>query len=1055
LPEQKTIRRRRAVVRPWFESLEDRLAPTAATASNQELLQSYGQLPMSFEVNAGQTDGRVRYLARGSGYALFLTSMGAVLNLESVAAVGRIANPSYSFSPDSSAEPTSVTGVALAMNLIGASADVSVTGLDQLPGTSNYFIGNDPSRWHTNIANYGQVAYQGVYPGINLLYYGNQQQLEYDFVVGPGADPSNIRFAIQGADSISLDAEGNLVLSPALGDVLEHAPVVYQEVSGVRQAVAGQFMLLGQDEVGFKLGTYDSSRPLTIDPVLSYSTYLGGSGGPYSVTFPWSDESYGIAVDGAGNAYVSGITDSIDFPTTAGAYQTSLIDTGDAFVTKFNASGTALVYSTYLGGMTYGFFDKIAVDSAGSAYITGVTSATDFPTTPGAYETSFQGGFADAFVTKLNATGTGLIYSTYLGGSGGDYGNDIAVDGAGNAYVTGDTSSTNFPTTGGAFRTRLAGSQNAFVTKLNATGTALVYSTLIGGNGSGGDGAFGIALDGSSNAYVTGFTSSSNFPTTAGAYQTQNPVNGSTSGINRSAFVTKLNATGSALIYSTYLGGGAGPDTGKAIAVDGSGNAYVTGTTGGASFPTTPGAYQRTPAFVFVTKLNATGTALSYSTYLGNSSGWSIAVDGSGDAYAGGSLLTKLNAGGTALIYSTSVMSTGSGDTYGVALDPSGSVYVTGWTSSTTFPTTSGAYQTSLAGTTNAFLAKFARALDPAKSTIAVAPAAIPSGGSATVTITARDDEGQIMTAGGLPFIFDTTGGSLFSSGTFSNLADNHNGTYTAIFTASTALSAATYTITATLNGQAISSPLPTITVAPVVPATQLAITNLSATSAPAGSVLSFTVTAEDNTGAPVPSYTGTVQLASTDSQATAGGNGLPASYTFIASDNGSHTFTVTLQTAGTQTITASDQANNLVAVTGPITVMPGPFSKFLVSVPGASTLTAGSPFLVTVQAADQFGNPVTSYSGPTAVIVAASPPDPEANPIPGTLNSSGFGFFLGSRRTAGPYTLSAAAGSFTGTSASILVSPAAANHFSVTASATATTGSPVSVTVTALDPFR
>jgi hypothetical protein len=262
--KQGTIRVRRGNVRPRLEFLEDRLAPAAGlTGSNQALLQSYGQMPISFEANAGQTDAQVQYLARGSGYALFLTSTSAVLNLEKVAATA--------------ATPTSVPGVALAMNLVGANSNATVAGLDQLPGTSNYFIGNDPSKWRTNIANYGQIAYENIYAGVNLVYYGNQQQLEYDFTVAPGADPASIRMSFQGANSISLDSQGNLVLSTASGDVLEHAPVVYQVVGGSRQAIAGQFVLLGQDEVGFQVGPHDSSLPVTIDPVLSYSTYFGGT----------------------------------------------------------------------------------------------------------------------------------------------------------------------------------------------------------------------------------------------------------------------------------------------------------------------------------------------------------------------------------------------------------------------------------------------------------------------------------------------------------------------------------------------------------------------------------------------------------------------------------------------------------------------------------------------------------------------------------------------------------------------------------------------------------
>ena len=341
--------------------------------------------------------------------------------------------------------------------------------------------------------------------------------------------------------------------------------------------------------------------------------------------------------------------------------------------------------------------------------------------------------------------------------------------------------------------------------------------------------------------------------------------------------------------------------------------------------------------------------------------------------------------------------------------------------------------------------------VNPSLSTISVAPATIPVGGTATITLTTRDDSGNPVTTGGLPFSFGLGVGTGLV--TFSNLTDNHNGTYTATFTGTTA---GPVTITAKLNGQRVTSPLPTITVTPVVPATQLVITNLSATSLSAGGTVTFRVTAEDTTGTTVPSYTGTVQLTSTDGRAVAGANGLPASYTFVGSDNGAHTFKVMLESAGSQTITVTDQANNsLTATTNPIMVSAGPFSAFAVSVPGGNTIVAGNPFLFTAQAADSFGNPVTSYSGPTSVTASASPPDPQSNfPITETLNSSGFGIFLGNLKTAGSYTLTATAGTVSGTSASLTVTPSDANYFTVTAPAAATTGSSFDVTVTAFDHF-
>ncbi len=357
------------------ETLEDRTAPSATNPATEQLLQSYGQIPLSFEANQGQTDAQVNFLLRGSGYALFLTPNEAVLSLQQQAAasgdaVAEVAKTS-GVVPEVSATSATTPPSVLHMQLVGANAQPQVVGLDQQPGVSNYFIGNDPSQWYTGVANYDKVEYQDVYPGINLVYYGNQRQLEYDWVVAPGADPSVITLGFQGADSMALDAAGNLVLHTAGGDVIEHAPIVYQESGGIRQNVSGQFVLEGNGQVRFVVGAYDSSKPLIIDPVLSYSTYLGGS--------TQDRGGFGIAVDISGNAYVTGDTCSTDFPT-ADPLQPINHGGEDAFVAKLNASGTALVYSTYLGGSDQDLGYGIAVDVSGNAYVTGLTHSTDFPT---------------------------------------------------------------------------------------------------------------------------------------------------------------------------------------------------------------------------------------------------------------------------------------------------------------------------------------------------------------------------------------------------------------------------------------------------------------------------------------------------------------------------------------------------------------------------------------------------------------------------------------------------------------------------------------------------
>ncbi len=725
--------------RLYLEQLEDRLAPaTGLTGGNQALMQSYGQLPISFEANVGQTDAQVQYLARGSGYALFLTSTGAVLNLQSqssgepgASATGVLlasSLPPVAYAPGS---PMSfaTTNVALAMNMVGANLQATVIGQDQLPGTSNYFIGNDATQWHTGITNYGQVAYQDVYPGVNLVYYGNQQQLEYDFVVAPGADPGSIHFAIQGADSISLDGQGDLVLSTALGDVVEHAPVIFQEINGTREAIAGEFVLLGQNEVGFQVGAYDSSLSLTIDPVLVYSTYLGGN---------VNDGAYALALDGSGNCYLTGATNSANFPTTTGAYQLTNKGYPDVFVSKMNATGTALIYSTYFGGSGGDWGTGIGIDVSGDAYIAGYTASTDLPVTAGALQSNYGGGNDDTFVAKFNASGSALSYSTYLGGSGADYPHGFAVDSAGNAYVVGLTTSSNFPTTTGAleasFNTALTNSGDGFVAKLNPTGSALVYGTYLGGSNS--DVANAVAVDGSGNAYVTGGTSSTDFPTTAGAYQTVYRPNGD-------AFVVELNSVGTALVFGTYFGGPGGTfgEGGQAIALDGAGDVYIAGQTDSASSPTSAGALQTQYGSgnfdAFVSKFNATGTTLDFSTFLGGNgddSAYGIAVDAAGDSFITGetsstnfpvtanayqanfgggtndAFVSALNPTGSALFFST-YFGGASGDSgNGIGLDSSGSFYVAGTTGSNNFPATPGAYQTTRVGTdksADAFLAKF------------------------------------------------------------------------------------------------------------------------------------------------------------------------------------------------------------------------------------------------------------------------------------------------------------------------------------------------------------
>ncbi|MGH9892421.1 MAG: SBBP repeat-containing protein, partial [bacterium] len=605
--------------------------------------------------NQGQAHEDVRFVARGPGYSLYLTAGEAVLVLAKPNPDEKRKHSAPERLDKRAAQaPSETQSVALRMALVGARSKPAASGLEELPGKANYFVGKDPSKWRTNVPTYAKVHYREVYRGIDLVYYGNQRQLEYDFIVAPGADPKKIVLGFKGADKLEIDAQGDLILHAAGGAIHQKRPVIYQEVDGLRQEIAGSYVRKGAKRVGFKVAAYDTSRPLIIDPVvLAYSTYLGGSG---------EDLGNGIAVDAAGNAYITGSTSSTDFPTTPGTLQTALGGCSDAFVTNLDPTGSTLVYSTFLGGSDRDGGLGIAVDAVGNAYVTGQTQSLNFPTTEGAFQTTGQA----VFVTKLDPTGSTLVYSTVgIGGSG------VAVDADGNAYVGGVTGGA-YPTTPGAFQTKLAGVNDidVYVTKLNPAGSALVYSTYLGGTEFESFG--GIAVDAAGNAYVTGTTWSGNFPTTPGAFQLL------IGGI-QDAFVTKLHSTGSALIYSTRLGGSKG-ESGGGIAVDVEGNAYVTGATDSSDFPTTEEAFDTTfngGLDAFVTKLHSSGSLLIYSTYLGGidfDRGRKIAIDRAGNAYATGPT-NSLNFPTTAGAFQSSHAG-GHGDAYVTKLNPAGSALV-------------------------------------------------------------------------------------------------------------------------------------------------------------------------------------------------------------------------------------------------------------------------------------------------------------------------------------------------------------------------------------------
>jgi hypothetical protein len=713
---------------------------TADPAGAPRLAESFAKLPLSFERNAGQADTSVRFLSRAPGYALFLTGNEAVLSLEShevtkaplinvrsggtdlVGLAGLRRSPRHE--PDLASHKSSRTlaPATFRMSLAGANPAATVTGLEELPGKRNYLIGNDPAKWRTNVPTYAKVKYQSVYPGIDLVYYGNPQNLEYDFLVAPGADPSAIALTFSAPSPsagerglpLHVDPNGDLVMQAGEYEMRLHRPAVYQTgEDSATHFVDGRYRVTRDGQVTFAIAAYDPGKLLVIDPVLTYSTYLGGSAQePFGIFS-------GIAVDAAGHAYVIGNTASTDFPT-ASPLQPVFGGSIDAFVAKLTPDGSALVYATYLGGNSTDIGHGIEIDAAGHAYVTGATTSANFPTARPLQAAHGGGGFDfDAFIAKLTPDGSALVYSTYLGGSSSELGQSIAVDVAGHAYVTGNTRSTDFPTAS-PLQPVVGGEADAFVAKLTPDGSALVYSTYLGGSGT--DFGFGIAVDAAGHADVTGSAESTDFPT-ASPLQ---PVLGG----RQDAFVAKLTLDGSALVYSTYLGGSS-HDQGVGIAVDAAGHAYVTGNTD-SNFPT---ASPLQPVFggsfdAFVAKLTPDGSALVYSTYLGGSSGdegRGIAVDAGGSAYITGStystdfptanplqpvvggeadaFVAKLTPDGSALVYSTYLGGSRGDLSFGIAVDAAGSAYVTGGTGSTDFPTASPLQPVS-GGGGDAFVAK-------------------------------------------------------------------------------------------------------------------------------------------------------------------------------------------------------------------------------------------------------------------------------------------------------------------------------------------------------------
>lgn len=702
----------------------------AASRNEKPILTSRNySLPLSFEENRGQADSAFSYLGRAEGFSVALRE-----NEAEVFFAHRPASTGRGVRETAGNRPERITTQLLRMRFLGANPSSGIEGRERLPGTANYFIGNDPSKWRSDIPTFARVRYQRIYPGTDLVFYGAEQHLEFDFRLAPGADPRRILIQFSGAHKLKVDSAGNLLISMRGATMGFHKPVIYQPTAdGGRRLVRGSFVLQAHNIVRFRVGPYDRSRRLVIDPILNYSTYFGtaseitaiavdsageafvtGSAGPLPTTSgsfqptppskppgvlpPYvakfnstgtallyctylagsvADESYGIALDSNGDAYITGQTNSADFPVTAGAFQpvnrnASTTTGGNAFVTELNVAGDALIYSTFLGGSATTAGVGIVVDSNGDAYVAGKTAASDFPTTAGAFQQVKPADTPETgFVTKLNATGSALVYSTYLHGSSADYPASIAVDSSGAAYVGGLTQSSDFPTTPGAYQTNYGGDSDGFFTKINPSGSGLIYSTYLGGLRI--DGITGVALDSAGDAFVTGSTNSADFPVTSGVFQPK--IGTSTAGNSINSFVAKFNPTGTSLVYSTLLGGtynglgGVSEDYASGIVVNAEGDPIVTGSTSGLDFPVTAGAFE----------------SENLSQYY------------SADP---GSFVTKLNLDASALLYSTYLSGTGDQSSYtcdcarAMAIDPMGNVYVAGSTVSVDFPTTLDAVET-------------------------------------------------------------------------------------------------------------------------------------------------------------------------------------------------------------------------------------------------------------------------------------------------------------------------------------------------------------------------
>ena len=924
-------------------------AGQSAEPFGSSMLEHYEHLPLAFEQNVGQAHSEAAFLARGPGYLIELAGGNVTVH-----------GPSWHIS----------------LQFLAGNSTAGGRGLQRLPMQTSYFSGSAPAAWHTDISSFRQVAYRNIYPGIDVVYYGSRGQLEYDLVVAPGADWSQIRIAVEGPDGLRLDADGSIELDTGGENIRFRTPRAYQNFGDGTREVPSRYVFTSRNYIGFELGGYDPTRPLIIDPVFSYSTYLGGS---------LSDQAYGITVDGSGCAYIAGETYSFDFPLR-NAWQTSEHGDRDVFVSKLSADGSSLIYSTYLGGGSFDSGRAIAIDSSGAAYVTGVTWSADFPTTPGVLQTTYAGQ-GDVFVAKLNPSG-GLVFATYIGGAGADTATSIALDSARNAYVAGYTSSLNFPMSHAYQPTFRGGWQDAFVFALNTNGSSSIYSTYIGGSGN--EVAQGVAVTPAGEAFIVGSTDSSDFPTAS-------PIQSSNAG-ELDAFVVKLTASGG-LAYATYFGGRSS-DYGNAIAVDSSGVAYITGTTVSSDFPVTQGALQTattTTYDAFVARLRSDGT-LSYAARFGGTDsdeGSAIAVDSFGNAYIGGytyssdfpvrlapqplfagsgggmpandAFLARLNQDGSAIQFSTYLGGTADDRVTGLAVDGAGDCYVAGFTLSHDFPVTAGSLRTSIGGSMDSFVTKLSVPL--ILDAVTVSPSTVNGGASATVNLvlsTAAPAGGATVTLSSTSTVFPVPSSLVIPAGQSSGSLQ--------VQASTNVPNSTTVTVTAAYNGSSQDASI-TVTVSPP------ALASIAISPSAVNSGASATVTIALTVAAP----TGGVAVALSSTNAAA--FSVPSSFVVPAGQSSGSFQVLASNVGGSTTVTVIASYSGTTRTASVTVTIPPPALASIAIDP--STFNSGSSATVTIA--------LTAAAPLGGVVVALSSNNVAAFSVPSS-------FFVPARQSSGSF---------------------------------------------------